>query len=226
MLRFKRGLPEPTPDSITVENITFLGTVSCIIYDALLLIDALDQYEETETIPRWLLLGATVVTASYLQGFTEYGTTSETFHATCIGLAFVFFGRHLSLLNTLERRTTNTVTVFTVIPLIFLLGFKLQFFKLQSCSSMRLVLVFASLVPLALVIRSLRQVAYDATMRRRRIRLVGLYMLNLIFHIVVNPMHACYAFGSAPKDDARTSSLNLLFDMALLAVSCDTASPE
>jgi hypothetical protein len=214
-LVFSSPPPAPPPGIVEqqyIENVVFLGVVLCCLYLALVLIDSSEQ--EWEDIHFFQIIGACSVSASYFLGFAKYGYIQEEFHSVFMSVAIVCFSKHLAKLNELEPRLSNIMSTFTMVPAIFLITYKKNMFHLQSCSSMRMLLVLCSLIPFVLLLKTLRAVGYDREKRMLRFRLMGLYLLNLLFHTIVSPQHMCQA-----RDAASATSVDLLFDASTLALA-------
>jgi len=204
--------PAPPPprlgDADITDNVTFYGLVLSILFICHLLI----ENEEWVDVPWFQLIGAASVTLSYMHAFV-YGS-SASIHSAFVTLAIMACAKHLAIRNELQPRMTNVILLSSVIPGLFLVAYKAHAFHLADCASMRSLLVLASLLPIILLMRTLRD-THDKEHRILRFRLIGLYFLVLVFHMVISPRHMCETSG----ESAIVSTSSLLFDLSLLAMA-------
>lgn len=200
--------PDPLSQQQYIDNVIFMGFVLCMLYFSLILVDVTDTSDWSE-VPFFQLAGAGFVTLSYLLGFLHF----NSIHSTVVSFAIICFAKHLAILNDLEPRLSNIIALFTIVPGIFLLAYKHQVFYLQSCDSMRMLLVVTSLIPVIMIVRTLKSVGYDREKRILRFRLIGLYVLVLMFHTIVSPQHMCQNMTNA-----SATSTTLLFDLSILLI--------
>lgn len=99
----------------------------------------------------------------------------------------------------------------TVLPAVFFSAFKLHVFALRSCSTMKLFLVTFAALPLVLLVRTLRSAGGDATERRLRLRMIGIFASLIALYTVVSPGQVC-AVGT----DQQLGFANLAFETVVM----------
>jgi uncharacterized membrane protein YjjB (DUF3815 family) len=207
--------PGPPPPSLEtddfIDNTTFFGLVFSVVYLCIISME-LSELEQWSDAPYFQIIGALLITASYLLGFLT--GVDNTSHGIFVSFAVMAIGKHLAERNELPAKVANILAMCTLIPGIFLLAYKEHVFHLAQCSSMRMLLVLSSLVPFTILIRTLKEVGYDREKRILRIKLIGLYLLILMYHTIVDPRHMCLK-----TESAKLSLINLIFDFGLLGLA-------